>query len=103
MADLDPTRWHEQRVTRPVAVMSVTDFNEGPAGIVIVLPVTSRQRDIPTRVPISPPEGGLRVQSDILCDQVRAISSDRLVNRTGELTPATLTAIEVRLRALLGL
>jgi mRNA interferase MazF len=83
--------------------MSVTDFNQGPAGIVIVLPVTSRQRDIPTRVAISPPEGGLRVPSDILCDQVRAISSDRLVSRSGALAPATIGAIEVRLRALLGL
>lgn len=103
LADLDPSRGHEQAGKRPVLVVSDDLFNRGPAGMVIVLPVTSRVRPIPVHVAVQPPEGGLRVESAILCDAVRSISKERLLKPWGLVTAATLAAVEDRLRLLLRL
>ena len=102
-ADLNPTRGREQAGHRPVVVISEDVFNQGPAGLVVVLPVTSTDRGIPIHVPIEPPEGGLKNRSVILCDAVRSIAKERLTRRWGRISPTTLAAIEDRLRILMGL
>ena len=63
LTDLNPTRGHEQAGRRPVLVVSDDLFNRGPAGLVIVLPMTSTLRGVPSHVPIDPPEGGLERRS----------------------------------------
>jgi mRNA interferase MazF len=40
-------------------------FNQGAAGLVVVLPITSKEKGIPFHVEIAPNEGGLRVKSFI--------------------------------------
>ena len=40
LADLAPTRGREQSGLRPVLILSIDDFNEGPADLVIVVPKT---------------------------------------------------------------
>lgn len=103
LADLNPTRGHEQAGRRPVLVVSEDLFNQGPAGLVIVLPVTSTVRSIPAHVPVAPPEGGVRHRSAVLCEAVRSISTERLVARWGAVSTRTMTEIEDRLRILLRL
>jgi mRNA interferase MazF len=103
LADLDPTRGREQAGKRPVLVVSEDLFNRGPAGLVIVLPITSTIRPIPTHVPLDPPEGGLKVKSSILCDAVRSISKDRFVACWGGVQASTLAAVSDRLRILMRL
>jgi mRNA interferase MazF len=103
LADLNPTRGHEQAGLRPVLVFSQTLFNRGPAGLVVVLPLTSTLRDIPTHVPLSPPEGGLKTPSAILCDAIRSIAKERLVRKWGVVSPATMEAVADRARILLDL
>lgn len=103
LADLDPTRGREQAGRRPVLVVSETLFNQGPAGLVIVLPMTSTLRGVPSHVPVSPPEGGVRKATAILCEAVRSVSVERLVVRWGAVAPRTMTAVEDRLRILLRL
>ena len=103
LADLNPTRGHEQACRRPVLVLSEDVFNQGPAGLVIVLPMTSTLRPIPSQIPVSPPEGGLKQKSAILCEAIRSISTDRLINRWGVLAPQTIARIEDCLRILLRL
>src|SRR5919202_3611770 len=78
LADLNPTRGHEQAEARPVLIISTNTFNHGPAGLVFVLPLTCTDRCIPIHVPIDPPEGGVSARSYILCDALRSISKDRL-------------------------
>ena len=72
LADLDPTRGHEQAGTRPVMIVSSDMLNHGPARLVFVAPLTRTDRGIPFHVPINPPEGGVRTRSFILCDAVRS-------------------------------
>lgn len=103
LADLDPTRGHEQAGRRPVLVLSETLFNRGPAGLAVVLPITSRLRPIPSHVRLVPPEGGLRKESAVLCEAIRSISSERLSARLGEVRASTLAKVEDVVRILLGL
>ncbi len=103
LADMNPTRGHEQAGRRPVLVISEDIYNRGPAGLVIVLPLTSKWRGVPSHVPIQAPEGGLKTASAILCDAIRSISIERLVSRFGAARRQTMEAIEDRLRMLLRL
>jgi mRNA interferase MazF len=103
LADLNPTRGHEQAGRRPVLVVSEDLFNRGPAGLVIVLPMTSTVRDVPSHVPVSPPEAGVRNRTAILCEAVRSLSMERLVARWGAVAPRTMAEVEDRLRILLRL
>ena len=103
LANLNPIRGHEQAGRRPVLVISEDIFNQGPAGLIIVLPMTSTYRGVPSHVPITPPEGGLKTPSVILCEAIRSISKERLVRPFGTVSHSTLAAVEDRLRILLGL
>ena len=103
LADLRPTRGREQTGRRAVLVVSVDRFNAGPADLVVVLPLTTTQRDIPLHVKIDKGDGGVRNESVILSEAIRSISKDRLVARWGMLSRAALDEVEDRLRILLEL
>lgn len=103
MVDLDPTRGHEQAGRRPALVVSVDPFNHGPAGLVIVLPITSKPKGIPLHVQIKPPEGGVRSTSYIKCEDVRSVAKERLTRRMGMISPSVQVEVDDRLRILLGL
>jgi mRNA interferase MazF len=103
LADLGPTRGHEQSGRRPVLIFSVDAFNTGPAGLVIVLPFTSTVRNVPAHILVNPPEGGLRRPSVVLCDAIRSVTKDCLLNRWGTVSSVTMADVEQAVRFLLGL
>jgi mRNA interferase MazF len=107
LADFGAGRGHEQAGPRPALVVSDDTFNANPAGLVMVIPLTSKiakSKNIPTHIPVTPSEGGLKTPSVILCDQLRTISKDRLGNAPwGTLAAATMTAVEDVIRILLRL
>src|SRR5687768_11770592 len=80
-ADLNPTRGHEQAGKRPVLVISTDIFNEGPADLVVVLPITSKGKGIALHVQVEPVESGLKMTSYVLCDAIRSIAKERLIAR----------------------
>jgi mRNA interferase MazF len=84
-------------------IISVDIFNHGAAELVVAIPTTSKAKGIPLHVEVSPPEGGLSVPSYIECEDVRSISTSRLVRKLGRVSPQTIDAVEDRLRILLGL
>ncbi len=69
----------------------------------VVLSLTSTIRNVPSHVPVSPPEGGVQSPSAVLCEAIRSISTERLILRWGSVRSQTMTAIEDRLRILLRL
>jgi mRNA interferase MazF len=82
----DPVVGREQGGRRPALVLSNAELNSLPSQLCIVIPITSRDRDILLHIPISPPEGGLRNQSVILCDQLRSVSHDHLKRFRGRVS-----------------
>lgn len=103
MAEFDPVRGHEQAGRRPALIVSVDDFNRGPADLAVVLPITSKRKNIASHVAVVPPEGGLTRPSFIKCEDVRSISTERLSARLGRVSAATLVEVENWLRILLNL
>lgn len=103
MVDLNPSRGHEQAGVRPGLVVSVDLFNHGPAGLIVVLPLTSVAKGIPFHVELNPPEGGVKVKSFIKCEHIRSVAKERLAHRSGRISGTTMAAVEDRLRILIGL
>lgn len=103
LVDLNSVRGHEQAGTRPCAIVSTHGFNRGPAGLLVVLPLTTTDGRIPLHVALQPPEGGVRRRSFIKCEDIRSIARDRLIERWGVLLEPTLAEIADRLRILLEL
>jgi mRNA interferase MazF len=103
IVQFDPTVGHEQAGLRPALILTVDEFNGSAANLVVVVPITSKPRKLPTRVPVSPPEGGLELVSYVICEQPRAISKARLSSRLGTVKPVTMNAVADIVATLLGL
>ena len=100
--DLNPVRGHEQAGRRPCLVISDDIYNRGPAAKHIVLPITPRNKGIPYHLAIQPPEGGLRLPSHVMCDDVRSVSRERFGERLGVVSSQTLRLVKEHLEILLG-
>ncbi|GAA4838893.1 hypothetical protein GCM10023221_15510 [Luteimicrobium xylanilyticum] len=93
--DLDPHRGNEQGKTRPCVVVS-RQFG----GVQIVVPMTSNDRMLPSRVPVV--WNGR--ESYAQCEQVRAISVERYAGvARDEVAPADLARIRDALASVLEL
>ncbi|MBH8577630.1 type II toxin-antitoxin system PemK/MazF family toxin [Nostocaceae cyanobacterium CENA369] len=103
LVDLNPVRGHEQAGKRPCLVISVDLFNQSASGLVVVLPITSKEKGIPFHVELNPPEGGLKVRSFVKCEDVRSISVERLEKLWGTVSPEIMVAVEDRIKILMGL
>lgn len=103
LADLGPARGHEQAGVRPSVVVSADLFDQASSGLAVIVPMATTMRRIPLHVPVDPPEGGIRQTSYVMCEEVRAISTERLLQRWGRVSRRTLAAVEDRLRILLDL
>jgi len=103
MVNLDPTQGREQSGNRPALIVSVDQFNHGASELVIVCPVTSKDKKIPTHIKVSPPEANLKMISFIKCEDVPSISKQRLIKFLGETSKETIKEVEDRLAILLGI
>ncbi|APW64008.1 type II toxin-antitoxin system PemK/MazF family toxin [Paludisphaera borealis] len=102
-ADLNPVRGHEQGGARPVLIVSVDSFHQGRSGLVWVLPITSVEKKIRSRIALSVGEGGLSLPSFVICEAIRSISIDRLDRRLGTASTETLAKVENWVKTLLGI
>jgi mRNA interferase MazF len=104
-ADLDPITGSEQGGKRPVLIVSRDALNAN-APIVIVVPLTSREnkrRLYPTHVELPAGEASLPKDSVVLCEQVRAVSKNRLTKRIGQVSTQKMVLIESALKTALDL
>ena len=99
---LDPIRGHEQGGKRPVLIVSDDLFNRSAARLVVAVPLTTKKKDIPYHIEVSPPEGGLLRPSFIKCEDIRSLSVERLIGRLGSASDSTVARVEDRIRRLLG-
>ncbi|HET9104813.1 MAG TPA: type II toxin-antitoxin system PemK/MazF family toxin [Solirubrobacteraceae bacterium] len=91
--ELDPVRGHEQAGRRPAVVISTDPYNDAIAHLAVVLPVTSRDRDLPHHVRLEGPSLALPTASYAMTEQPRAIDRRRIVGIAGAIDTPTLAAI----------
>ncbi|ADQ06110.1 transcriptional modulator of MazE/toxin, MazF [Caldicellulosiruptor hydrothermalis 108] len=103
LVDLNPTRGHEQSGIRPAVIISVDEFNSCPADLVVVVPITSKNKNIPLHVEIQPENSGLAKISFAKPEDIRSISKERLVKKIGKLPEAKMKELEEKIKILLGL
>jgi mRNA interferase MazF len=73
----------EQSGRRPAVIISADRLNESRAGVVIVIPCTTRHRDLPSHVELDPRDSGLDEVSYAKCEDVKSISERRLIAKLG--------------------
>jgi mRNA interferase MazF len=93
----------EQAGRRPALVVSDNDLNDGPAGLVIVAPITSVRRGLPSHIEVDDARSGLDEISYVKCEDVKSVSDRRLVARLGTVPVETMFQVERALRWLLGM
>ena len=103
LADLNPVVGNEQAGKRPVLILSVDAFNRGGARMVVVVPLTSRDKKQPLHVPLKAADSGLPIDSFIKTEDIRGISKERLTVRAGQADAVAMKAVEARVKRLLGL
>ena len=104
LVQLDPTKGHEQRGTRPCVVVSDTDVSEDQRfPLLAVIPISSTAGEGALYPGLQPGRSGLRRASFALVDQIRSIDKRRVTGAFGRLTANELAAVDEGLRLFLGL
>ena len=92
---------HEAGYRRPALVISSNRLNQIGA-VAVVVPMTSRERHLPTHVRVRAREGtGLINESWAKVDDVKSVSIKRLEEHLGEIDPLALSKVEEALRLIL--
>jgi mRNA interferase MazF len=105
LAKLYPSKGAESGKTRPVLVLQDNALNEIGHEAVIVLPLTTNLIDdaFPLRLRISKRDL-LEQESDILCDQIRAIDIKRIIqDKLATVNKNELLEIEQMVQLILGI
>jgi mRNA interferase MazF len=98
--NLNPSIGHEQAGIRPALVISDDLLNQSLAEMVIVIPITSKNKNIPTHIEIN--YDFLEMKSYIKTEDIRAISVNRLIERLGMVDSQILDQVSECLKMLLG-
>ncbi|MGQ0463808.1 MAG: type II toxin-antitoxin system PemK/MazF family toxin [Sporichthyaceae bacterium] len=101
LASLDPVAPSEQGGTRPVLVLSTAAFNAWPVALVLVVPLTTRNRGFGHHIAVE--AAGLERPSFAMPEYLRSIAQSRLRRRLGQASPATVTGVEDWVRRIAGL
>ena len=94
LVSFDPALGVEIQNTRPALVLQ-NDIGNRHSPLTIVAAITSNVlRRGPTSVLVNAPEGGLRVDSVVLLNQIRTIDKRRLGKRLGTVRPDTMKQVD---------
>lgn len=96
--NLDPTRGREQAGTRPAVVIASDGYLVSVPELVIVIPVTTRDRGWPHHVRLSGEQLALDRPSFAMTEQPRTIARARITGHAGTIGPHTMAAIDQWLR-----
>ena len=101
--DLGQPVGHEPAFRRPAVVVSVDILNNGPGGLVVVVPITTVGYGLRSHVELEPEGSGLGHTSYARCDQLRVVSVERLSSRLAIIGPDQMQSIDQALRFVLDL
>jgi mRNA interferase MazF len=94
---------HEPAFTRPAIVVSAGVLNNGAGNLVVIVPVGSTSYGLRSHIEIERRASGLDHPSYARCDQIRVISTERIVARRGVASVEEVHAIDQALRFILDL
>ena len=80
LIDLDPTKGHELKKTRPCLIISPNEMNK-TIGTVIIAPMTTKSHPYPTRVEVNFQDK----KGWIVLDQIRTVDKKRLIKKLGKI------------------
>jgi mRNA interferase MazF len=92
--DLNPTRGHEQAGTRPAVVICSSGYLANVPDLVIVVPVTTRDRNWPHHVVLAGGQLRLDRPSFAMTEQPRTIPRPRITGRAGRIGQLTMAEID---------
>ena len=102
--DLGRPIGREPAFTRPAVVVSSDLLNNSVGNLVVVVPIGSMSYGLRSHTEIVPgPSSGLDHVSYARCDQVRVISTERIVSKAGVAALHEIHAIDQALRLILDL
>lgn len=94
----------EQALERPAVIVSENRLHHPNLKMIIVVPGTSTIRGIPLHVVCHPDRSnGLSTETAFQIEQVRALSTDRLIHRVGRMDALALGTVDATLRSALDL
>jgi mRNA interferase MazF len=100
-ADLDPVRGREQAGRRPVLVLSQDVFNDR-SGTVLAVAITSQQPSAGFPLTLEIQSVQLPKRSWVKISQIRTLSTERLGERLGRLSPEELQSVIEGLNEIIG-
>ena len=100
LVDLNPVIGHEQSGVRPALIISDDMFNYSLAEMVIIVPITSKYKGIPTHVELV--SDILTMKSYIKTEDIRSVSTKRLIKKLGNASNEIMLLVEERIKLLLG-
>ena len=103
LADLGDPIGHEQASQRPVLVVSAQNWLDTNPPVIAVLPITRIYRNRSTHLEIESGASGLAATSYAKCEDIRAISPDRLLHGFGRADDVVMSRARLILQRLLDL
>ncbi|MGQ0623290.1 MAG: type II toxin-antitoxin system PemK/MazF family toxin [Sporichthyaceae bacterium] len=101
LIDLGEPLGHEAGFARPALVVS--DDRANQRGLVIACPLTRSRRGYPTHIEIEPAASGLDEVSYVQTEQIRTLSTARLITLVGRIEPDAMWQVQRAMRMLLRL
>jgi mRNA interferase MazF len=104
IADLEPQRGTETGKVRPVLILQTNLLNnKHPTTVVCPITINVEKESEILRVHIKKGTANLKVESDIMIDQIRAIDNRRLVNKVGELSKDLRSLVKDNIKIILDI
>lgn len=102
--NFDPSFGHEQGRVRPCVVLQIDSMNKYNK-ITVVAPITSKiyEDEFPFHVILENKNSGLKKDSTVLLNQVKAVDKRRILKRIGSLNYYDMKQVEEALKFNLGL
>ncbi len=104
LANLEPVFGAEQGRTRPVLIIQ-NNFGNKFSPITIIAPITSKiySKEYPTNILITKNESGLKVDSTVLSNQIRAIDKSKIIKKLSSLNDFVINKVDLAIKVSLGL
>ncbi len=104
-ANLNPSVDSEQAGNRPVVIVSRNGINRS-SPVIVIAPISKYRQSkkiYPSQHLVKADNNGLRVDSIVKCEQIRAIAKSRLQEKRGSLAQKDLVKIDEALKIVLAL